>query len=309
MSLFASYAVIALLQLLCIVISFFTPELLFRASGREQRWHVPVAAGFLVLTVLGLSWLHDTALKAAQPAPVQFAQDQKPAAQPPQKEAAAPEPETQQTDFSIATRFGTVPLPVGMAAPLDLSIANNGAMAVFGCDLSVLDAQGTEPAPQDSIRVEKLQTTAQATPGETAQCSWKITPRIPGTYVLQASAATAGASHSQQVRVLVEHNYRVDIDEAVWVFNSRSQSSAEILAQHLRDAGFHNAVAKGEWKTRSQEQYIFYRAEDKTHLTELFEEIGDAEVQPYYYDSPRVGSKVKEMFEQNPDMGFLVIIH
>jgi len=308
MSLFASFAVVALLQLLCIVASFFLPEFLYRTSGAERPWHVPAAAALLLATVLTLSWLHGAAIQSEAPLQQAMPTAASPAADTP----PAPKPETvrePEIDFAVTTRFGTVPLHVGAVSPLELSIANNGAQAIFACELRVLDAQTKAPAPQDAVLVKTVQNTVQADPGATAACSWEATPRIPGSYVLQASAASAGTTHTQEITVQVEHDYRVNVDDAIWVFNSRTQASAEKLAQRLRDAGFHNAAAKGEWKTRSEEQYIFYRDEDKTNLTELFEEVGVTDVQPFYWDSPRVGSKVKEMFEQNPKLGFLVIIH
>lgn len=305
MNLFSNYAIIALLQLACIVASFFTPELLYRMTGRERRWHVPAASSLLIVSVLLLTWLHGTATTPEATATPQQSR---------RVEARETATRTElsresQTDFSVTTRFGTVPVAMGRNAPVSLSIANNGAQAEFACELAVLDGDGLKPAPQDAFQVEPVTVTAQAAPGETAQCSWKVLPRIIGAYVLQVSAAAEGNTASQQVRVKVEHDYRVDVQEEVWVFNSRTQANAEKLSQQLRDAGFHNAVAKGEWKTRSEEQYIFYRDADKMNLDELFVEIGIPDVQPYHYDSPRVGGKVKEMFDQDPELGFLVIIH
>lgn len=315
MSFFANLFIIALLQLLCIIVSFFLPELLFRLSGKDQRWHVPAASSMLIVSVLALTGLYGAAKEsarpaaqavnqAAPPAPQQTAQAETPAAPSPPPPADEPA-----TDFSITTRFGTLPMNVGATTPLELAIVNNGAATPFSCELAVLNGEGTEAAPQNSVLVDAVNTTGMLQPDASASCAWRISPRVAGVYVLQPSVAASGSTSSQQVRIEAQAEHHADVTEQVWVFNSRSKNNGAKIAAALKKAGFLNAIVKGEWKTRSEEQYIFYRDVTKKNLDALFVEIGDPSVQPYYYNSERVGAKVKELFEQNPDLGFLVIIH
>lgn len=308
MSLFANFYIISALLIICIAVCFFLPELLYRASGRERSWHPILACLLLICSVLLLSGLHGKAIDMAIPN-VAVTVKPTPAPEPEPQSEQTTQDEEPQVDFAVSTRLGTIPITVGFETPLELSVANNGAQAAFDCELVVLDGGGHNLAPQKAYALAPQVVSTTLAPGDTGICTWRFTPKQAGEYVLQAAAAAHEQSVSQQVRIKAEKKFTVDVDDAVWVFHSRTPGSDLSLANKLKNAGFHNALAKGEWKTTSEEQYIFYRDKDKTNLDELFVEIGMPSVQPYYYDSERVGSKVKEFFEQNPDMAFLVIIH
>lgn len=307
MSFLAGFTSVALLQLAAIVACFFLPELLFRLGGQERRWHVPLASALLIAAVLSLTALHGRARNAAPP-------PQQAAAQAPRASDTVDAP---QSDYDISLRFGTLPVLAGTAGPLELSIVNNGADALFACELDLLAGDGLTAAPAGAFELEPQTASVQIPAGGTGSCAWRIKARQPGTYVLQPSAASNGRTASQQLRVMVQQPQqaaprpdapRAEVLEQVWVYSSLSAENAAGLAAHLHEAGFRNAQAKGEWKTRSEEQYLFYRDAAKTNLDALFVEIGVTELQPFHYDSERVGAKVKEMFRDNPNLGFLVIV-
>lgn len=322
---FGNLFFVSVLQIGCILFCFFLPEILHRVCGKDRLWHVPLASVLLIASVLVLTWVHGMERGAGavvQPAQVAALEaDQAAALAEPQSgeqaaQASSEPRDTPQTLPSaardLATRLGTMALPVNQPATLAMTIQNNGAAASFDCELTVFDAQDDTESPPEAVDVQPLAVSPAVEGNGTGHCSWRVTPQIPGAFVLRASTRVPGeqgTARRQEFLVEAHQDVRGSFDALVHVYHSRIEGNDEALAARLRSAGFHNAKAKGLWETSSSEQFIFYRDGDKKHLDDLFIEIAMPEVQPYHYGGDNVGSKVKDRFAADNNLEFLVIVH
>ncbi len=316
--LFENMFFVSVLQVGCILFCFFLPEILYRVCGKDRLWHVPLASVLLIASVLLLTWIHGAERGAGmevQPTLETAELQPQPEEQIPQLPQLPQDPHPSQTAPSaaheIATRLGTMALPVNQPATVALSIQNSGAAASFDCELTVFDAKDDTESPPEAVDVQPLAVTSSVEGNGTGHCSWRITPQHPGAFVLRAETKVAGeqgAAQRQEFLVEVYQTVTASFDAPVHVYYSRIEGNDEALTARLRSAGFHNANAKGLWETTSTEQFIFYRNPDKLHLDDLFIEIAMPDVQPHHFEGNNVGGKVKDRFAADKDLEFLVIV-
>lgn len=328
---FGSIYFVLVLQVGVILFCFFLPEILHRICGRDRLWHVPLASLLLIASVLALTWVHGVergAVAVVQPSRVAALEaDQAAALAGPQSGEQGAQESSEPRDTprtlpagarDLATRLGTMALPVNQPATLAMTIQNNGAAASFDCELTVFDATDDTESPPDVVDVQPLAVSPAVEGNGTGHCSWRVTPLIQGAFVLRASTRVPGEQGTaRRQEFLVEAHQDTlgsfdalaSFDALVHVYHSRIEGNDEALAAKLRSAGFHNAKAMGLWETSSSEQFIFYRDGDKKHLDNLFIEIAMPEVQPYHFGGDNVGSKVKDRFAADKNLEFLVIVH
>jgi hypothetical protein len=332
---FGNMFFVSVLQVGCILFCFFLPEILHGVRGKDRLWHVPLASVLLIASVLVLTWVHGmergagAVVRTAEMAALDAGQAVAPTeplsrdvsgeqlGEQLEEQAAQASSESRDTAVpsaarEVATRLGTMALPVNQPATLAMTIQNSGAAASFDCELTVFDATDDTESLPDAVDVLPLAVNPAVETNGTGHCSWRITPQLPGAFVLRASTRVPGEQETarrQEFLVEAHQDARGSFDALVHVYHSRIEGNDEALAARLRSAGFHNAKAKGLWETSSSEQFIFYRDGDKKHLDDLFIEIAMPEVQPYHFGGDNVGSKVKDRFAADNNLEFLVIVH
>lgn len=328
--LFSSSVAVIAVQICCILISFFIPELLYRLTKKQEGWHVLLASFLMIISVSALTATHGATLKsitnlssqtapAPTPPPTQEApqaaestttpEAEGPSSQTSAPSASAPLPET--LDISFTTKLSTVALPVNTPTNIDVQLTNHGDSGVFNCKVSVQNPQGKSIAPLNTYTVTAFAESVTLDTDQSDHCSWSLLFTKAGQYVIETSATGPGAAAGvQQVAVDVtgENTARAQSGQGtIWVFSSREEGNDELLAQQLREHGYPTAEAQGHWETRSEEQYIFYR--NKQNLRDIMEKTSVEDLQAYKFSGERISGRIKDIFNENSDVDFVVIVH
>ncbi len=128
-----------------------------------------------------------------------------------------------------------------------------------------------------------------------------VAPQLPPESAAPQAAATEPPEASQQT---------ASKPATVWIYYIKSDSKGRDihLASQLRQAGYVNAHAKGNWRSSFKDQNVFFRRRDKAAVQELFDALGSGKYESYHYEGERINRMVKDLFAKNPDLEFLVIL-
>lgn len=323
---FGSVVAILFLQLVCIVISFFVPELLYRLRREQEGWHVLAASGLLIFCVMSLTVMHNSALKS---------------------KGKTSSPQTAAADFT--TTLTNVPFPANKNAEFSLKVYNEGPKAAFTCFLSLLDAGSGAPLPKNAYSLEAQKETVTVRENETGACSWTLKINKPGDYLLDAYVLKEGGAPSGHQQLALSTGKSgpetaplkpsaaapaptstpsatpaapaappaPDVAAAsapgqadlIWIYSAKTDGADKLAADRLHKAGFKNVAPQGRWETETGEQYIFYRDKDKAAVDQIAKDANIPRLQDYHYNGDRVGKRIKNLFTQNSGLKFVMIVH
>ena len=317
--LLGSIVVIVILQIGCIILSFFIPEFLFRLSKEQKSWHVIAASVSLIFTVVLLTLLHSVSVKSKG-----------------KQVTAEPVREAVQTvDFT--TRLTNVPFTTNKSAEFGLSIYNDGPKAAFKCFLSVLDAGAGAPLPHNAYTLNTIKDALTLGEGENGACGWSLKLPKAGDYLLDAYVLKEGGVPSNHQQIALSMGGKAAVDpvstpavgmapaapsaqvapvtgapsypDLIWIYTAKTEGNDKVVAERLQKAGFKNAVPQGHWETETGEQYIFYREKDKAGMEHLTKEAAIRSLQDYHYNGDRVGKRIKNLFVQSGGLKYVMIVH
>lgn len=117
--------------------------------------------------------------------------------------------------------------------------------------------------------------------------------------------ATAAATQDEQQE---QEPKPQPVDAAVWVFWMDKEGADKTVVERLQEHGYVNSTAKGQWPGHFNDKNIFYRHEDKRGLDNLREALGSGNFYDYYYNNDRIGHNVKQIFRENDNVQFVVIL-
>ncbi len=297
--LFSNIYVVLILQIGIIIVCFFLPEIIFRLTRKERSWHVLLASALLIASVVSLTSMHSCGRHRADD--IAFG------------------PQTQ-GDIECTLRASNFPLPADATTNVNLMLYNSGPRATYQCFLHILDhTKGTLLAP-DAYEVEKTADTLELGPSESGTCGWTLRFHQPVEAIIDTYAQKDGVLLTNHQQIVVHgpvagttaspatRSPTRTVDDEIWIYYAKTQGRDTTMANTLRSAGYANVQAKGDWQTKTDEQFIFYRDPDRSGLESLRRDLGLTGLRDYFFNSDRIGNKVKNLFQDNPKLRFVVIV-
>lgn len=98
------------------------------------------------------------------------------------------------------------------------------------------------------------------------------------------------------------------LSEVIWIYHAKEEGKDLLTVRHLENKGYDNAHDKGLWATKYRVNYIFHRDKEGKGLDALAEDIGLTDFRTFHYLDNATSQKLRGIFQDNPELQFLLIL-
>ncbi len=98
------------------------------------------------------------------------------------------------------------------------------------------------------------------------------------------------------------------LSEEIWVYYAKEEGKDLLTVRGLQEKDYENVHGKGLWATKYRVNYIFHRDKDGKGLDALAEDLGLTDFRTFHHLDNATSQKLRGLFQDNPELQFLLIL-